>query len=143
MSKRDSGRAAVMKGKRALFGSGMSWDVEVQGKVVLQYAKGRWKDANGKVVAAERRREGKNKKSNESTTAWLSSQKPEITIFNGGVGGLSEETTRHLIVAAWSGRMWQALHKQPRLIGAFIRGRGEFSALNPLSLRYTTTGLAR
>ncbi|KAF2092945.1 hypothetical protein NA57DRAFT_81879 [Rhizodiscina lignyota] len=123
LPKRDVGRAAVMKGKRSLFSSGTTWDVEVHGKVVLHYSKGRWRDVKGKAVAAETRREGKKNKKRSAESTFAPSQKPEMTIFRGGVGGLSEETTRHLIVAAWCARLWHTRHKEAPLIGALAMGR--------------------
>lgn len=108
-----------MRGKRSKFGGGTAWEAEVGGKVVLRYAKGRWKDHSGKTIAAERRGDAR------QTPAGDQSFLPEITIFNGSIAGLSEATTRHLLVAAWIARLWQSRHKYIPLLRALVRGRGE------------------
>lgn len=92
---------ATMHGRRSLI-QGMVWDVEIRNQVKLRYARGKWRDHTGTIVAEENggEREG-------------------ITI----VGEDLEVQMKDLIVAAWATRMWQG-HTKVGFIRTLMSGKG-------------------
>jgi len=104
---------ATMHGRRSLL-SGMTWEVEVRKQIKLRYAKGKWRDGLGNIVAEENpgEREG-------------------IVI----VGQNLEVYMKDLIVAAWATRMWQG-HGRLSLTRTLMSGKGSLrEAILPLWTR--------
>lgn len=93
--------AATMHGRWSLL-QGMIWEVEVRKQVKLRYAKGKWRDHLGHIVAEENpgEREG-------------------INI----VGQNLEVQMKDLIVTAWATRMWQG-HGRVSFIRTLMSGKG-------------------
>lgn len=100
---RREGLTATMHGRRSLI-QGMVWEVEIRHQVKLRYAKGKWRDHLGTIVAEENggEREG-------------------ITI----VGEDLEVQMKDLIVAAWATRMWQG-HVRVSFIRTLMSGKGMY-----------------
>lgn len=101
--------AATMYGRRSLI-QGMIWDVEIGQSVKLRYAKGKWRDHLGTIIAEENggEREG-------------------ITI----VGDDLEVQMKDLIVAAWATRMWQG-HGKVSFVRTLMSGKGTLIARRAL-----------
>ncbi|QDS76851.1 hypothetical protein FKW77_003316 [Venturia effusa] len=111
--KREGLLTAKMHGRRS-FLQGMVWDVEIEHKVELRYAKGKWRNNLGAIVAEENHgeREG-------------------ITI----VGQDLEVQMKDLIVAAWATRMWQG-HGRVGFFRTLMSGKGTLREAGlPLSSR--------
>lgn len=102
---RREGLTATMHGRRSLI-QGMVWEVEIRHQVKLRYAKGKWRDHLGTIVAEENggEREG-------------------ITI----VGENLEVQMKDLIVAAWATRMWQG-HVRVSFIRTLMSGKGIYDS---------------
>ena len=125
LPRREGLKTAVMRGKKRLFGSSMSWEVEVKGETILKYAKGKWMDKDGKVVATE----------NPRTTASIaenalndSASREAMTITGEGL----DIATKDLIVAAWCTRIWQS-HGKVSLARTLMNGEGTISCVPEIS----------
>ncbi|KIV99943.1 uncharacterized protein PV09_08460 [Verruconis gallopava] len=88
MPRREGLKAAVMRGRWSFF-DGMVWNIEVKSQVILRYAKGKWKNTRGQIVAEESQETGHG---------------AVLTI----VGTDLEVNMKDLIVASWTTRLWQS-----------------------------------
>ncbi|KAF2427113.1 hypothetical protein EJ08DRAFT_736187 [Tothia fuscella] len=91
LPRREGLKAATMRGRRSLL-SGMTWEVDCRDQTLLRYAKGKWKDGAGNILAEEQHSGG---------------QREGITI----TGQDLEVNMKDLIVAAWTARVWQGRGK--------------------------------
>lgn len=99
--RREGLMTAIMHGRRSLI-SGMTWEVEVRNQVKLRYAKGKWRDHLGMIVAEEK-----------------AGEREGISI----VGQNLEVQMKDLIVAAWATRMWQG-HGRVSFVRTVMSGKG-------------------
>ena len=123
MPRREGLKAASMHGKRGILGS-MTWEVEVKGKTVLKYAKGKWKDMAGRTVATEKQLV----QTERSESGEIDRQHREDITLGPGL----EITMKDLIVAAWCTRIWHD-NGRVRLAKSFMPGD---QRLKTLSLGY-------
>ena len=85
LPRREGLKGAIMRGRRSLL-EGRVWEVETKNELVLRYARGKWKDAGGTLVAEE-----------------LPASTPTLTI----AASTLEVNMKDLIVVAWMSRLWQ------------------------------------
>lgn len=116
LPRREGLKNATMRGKKRLFASDMSWNVEVKGKTVLKYSKGKWKDHTGKIIATEKPQAGHN--DNEAARNGHTGREA-VTI----TGVDLDIATKDLIVAAWCTRIWQS-HGKVSLARTLMNGEG-------------------
>lgn len=112
LPRREGLKAAVMRGKRRIFGSSMSWVVEVKGEVMLKYAKGNWMDKDGHIVATEK------------VQVAASTAKNTLVIAGEGF----DIATKDLIVASWCTRIWQS-HGKVSLARTLMNGKGTITCI--------------
>ena len=112
LPRREGLKAAVMRGKRRMFRSSMSWAVEVKGKVMLKYAKGNWMDKDGNIVATEK--------------AQVAASTAKNTLIIAGEG--CDIATKDLIVASWCTRIWQS-HGKVSLARTLMNGQGTIACI--------------
>jgi hypothetical protein len=118
LPRREGLRAGVMRGKRSIWGN-MSWEVEVKGKTVLKYSKGKWKDGStGKVVATEKQVAEPSPHGVAEQDEYSPGPREEISLAEG-----LEIAMKDLIVAAWCTRIWQG-HGRVSLARTLMRGEG-------------------
>ena len=101
LPRREGLKTAIMRGKKRMFRSSMSWEVEVKGHVILKYAKGKWTDKDGKIVATEKVQVAA---SNTKNTLNSCIRREALTISGDGL----DIATKDLIVAVWCTRIWQS-----------------------------------
>lgn len=89
--RREGLKAAVMRGRRSLMG-GWVWEVHVKNEIILCYAKGRWKNAAGDLLAEEPIPTGQN---------------VVLTL----VGQDLELHMKDLIVVSWLSRLWHETNR--------------------------------
>jgi hypothetical protein len=106
ISRREGLMTATMHGRRSLL-QGMVWEVEVRNQVKLRYAKGKWRDHMGNIIAEEN-----------------AGEQEGINI----VGQDLEVQMKDLIVAAWTTRMWQG-HGRVSFVRTLMSGKGIISLL--------------
>jgi hypothetical protein len=112
--RREGLKSATMRGRRSLL-SGMTWDVDIRNETLIRYAKGRWKDAAGNVLAEEKPSGG---------------EREGITIIAPNL----EVNMKDLIVAAWTARVWQG-NGRVGLARTLMRGEGT-STRAPILLQW-------
>jgi hypothetical protein len=119
LPRREGLKGGVMRGRRSLLGN-LSWEVEVKGgDKLLRYSKGRWKTADGKVVAREKQKSAAEEK--EGSEEEWQPVREEITIEGEDV----ELWMKDLIVAAWCCRIWQG-NGRMSFTRTLMRGQGMF-----------------
>jgi len=106
-----------MRGKKKFFGSEMSWVVEVKGKIMFKYSKGKWRDREGNIIATENTRSGLS-----DSEAAISGQPSRAIVTI--AGGDLDIATKDLIVAAWCTRIWQTSHGKVSLARTLMNGEG-------------------
>lgn len=125
--RREGLKAAKMRGKRRGVLGTMTWQVEVKGQVLLSCSKGgRWKDSQGKVVAAERHARATDTREDPAMSSVATE---EIIIEGDGV----EVWLKDLVVAAWCSRIWQSKSRSS-LASRLRKGQGELPTALPESL---------
>ena len=121
LPRREGLKAAIMHGKKRMFCSSMSWEVEVKGQVILKYSKGKWMDKGRNIVATE-------KMQVEASTAKNvlngSTRREALTIAGEGL----DIATKDLIVAAWCTRIWQS-HGRVSLARTLMNGEGMIACI--------------
>lgn len=114
MPRREGLKPAVMRGKKKFWNSDMSWKVEVKGKTILKYSKGKWRDAAGNVIATEKPQTSEGDATRDGHT-----DRDAVTIS----GGDLDIATKDLIVAAWCTKIWQS-HGKVSLARTLMNGEG-------------------
>lgn len=119
--RREGLKTAIMRGKKRIFGSSMTWEVEVKGQVILKYAKGKWIDKDGKIVAMENAQVAA---SSAKNTLNSYTSREAMTIAGEGC----DVATKDLIVAAWCTRIWQS-HGKVSLARTLMYGEGTIACI--------------
>jgi hypothetical protein len=119
--RREGLKTAVMRGKKRMFCCSTSWEVEVKGQVILKYAKGKWMDKDGNIVATEKEQAA----ARTSKYALNSCTSREVMTI---VGEGLDIATKDLIVAAWCTRIWQS-HGKVSLARTLMNGEGTIACM--------------
>ena len=121
LPRREGLKTAVMRGKKRMFRSSMSWEVEVKGQVILKYAKGKWIDKDGNIVATEKTQVAAGTAKNALNSY---ASREAMTISGEGL----DIATKDLIVAAWCTRIWRS-HGKVSLARTLMNGEGMIACI--------------
>jgi len=122
LPRREGLKTAIMRGKKRMFRSSMSWEVKVKGQVILKYAKGKWIDKDGNTVATEKVHVAASTAKNALNSC--TGREAFLTI----AGDRLDIATKDLIVAAWCTRIWQS-HGKVSLARTLMNGEGTIACI--------------